>query len=276
MNRILRAASLALLVPGLLFAQQQPSAPPSSDAPPAAASTPAPVDAPQPQPAPALPDEPAALEPTGPIAVFDTSMGRIVCRLFDKEAPVTVANFVGLAEGTKDWTNPETKQPEHGKPLYDGTIFHRVIPGFMIQGGDPMGNGSGDPGYLFNDEFNPNLNFDVPGRLAMANSGPDTDGSQFFITEAPQDHLNQHYTIFGQCDDHSVLVVQSIARVERDANDKPLTPVVLEKVTIVPPGQPLPPAPVQPREPSTPNTPGTTPSPGAPTQTATPPGGAGV
>jgi peptidyl-prolyl cis-trans isomerase A (cyclophilin A) len=191
-------------------------------------------------------------QPTGPTVVFDTSMGRITCKLFEKEAPETVANFVGLAQGTKDWTNPVTHQKMQGKPLYDGTTFHRVIPGFMIQGGDPLGNGEGDPGYYVNDEFDPNLNFDVPGRLAMANSGPNTDGSQFFVTEAPYDSLDQHYTIFGQCDPHSVIVVQSIARVERDAKDKPLDPVVLKKVTIVRDGQPMPPSPVETTAPAAP------------------------
>lgn len=181
-----------------------------------------------------------APQPTGPTVLFDTSMGRMTCRLFDKEAPEAVANFVGLAEGTKDWTDPATKQKMQGKRFYDGTTFHRVIPGFMIQGGDPLGTGQGDPGYLFKDEFDPNLNFDVPGRLAMANSGPDTNGSQFFITEAPADFLDQKYTIFGQCDDASVWVVKSIARVNRDANDKPVEPVVLKKVTIIPAGQPVP------------------------------------
>ena len=196
-------------------------------------------------PAPELPDSPGAqapqqVEPTGPTVVMDTSMGRITCRLFDKQAPQTVANFIGLADGTKDWTNPGTHEKEHGKPLYDGTTFHRVIPGFMAQGGDPMGDGTGDPGYFIQDEIDPSLMFDVAGRLAMANSGPNTDGSQFFITEEPQPSLNGHYTIFGQCDPSSVLVVKTITRVERDARDKPLTPVVLKKVTIVPVGQPLP------------------------------------
>jgi len=192
-----------------------------------------------------LPDSPDAEaqvspQPSGPTAVFDTSMGRMTCRLFSRIAPNTVANFIGLAEGTKDWTDPATHQKMHDKPLYNGTIFHRVIPDFMIQGGDPLGTGMGDPGYYINDEFDPNLNFDVAGRLAMANSGPNTDGSQFFITVAPYPSLNQHYTIFGQCDPHSVLVAQSITEVERDTNNKPLQPVVLYKVTIVPNGQPLP------------------------------------
>ena len=181
--------------------------------------------------------------PNGPFVVMDTSMGRITCQFFQKQAPVAVANFIGLAEGTKDWTDPATKKVEHNKPFYDGTIFHRVIPGFMIQGGDRLGTGMGDPGYTFNDEFDPNLNFDVPGRLAMANSGPNTNGSQFFITEQAYPTLDQQYTIFGQCDEPSVDVVKAIARVPRDGNDKPLTPVVLRKVTIVPEGQPLPPLP---------------------------------
>jgi peptidyl-prolyl cis-trans isomerase A (cyclophilin A) len=187
-------------------------------------------------------DAPAAL-PTGPTAVFDTTMGRLVCKLYAKEAPNTVANFVGLATGTKTWTDPITQEKVTGKPFYDGTIFHRVIPDFMIQGGDRLGSGSGDAGYYFNDEFSPALRFDVPGRLAMANAGPNTNGSQFFITDAPQPELNGVHTIFGQCDPHSVLLVQSIERVARNDQDKPLTPVVLNKVTIVPDGQPLPPEP---------------------------------
>jgi peptidyl-prolyl cis-trans isomerase A (cyclophilin A) len=199
--------------------------------------------------APPLPDSPdshAGPQATGPTAVFDTTMGRITCRLFDKQAPEAVANFVGLAEGTKDWIDPATKQKEQGKPFYDGTTFHRVIPEFMIQGGDPLGTGMGDPGYMFKDEFDPALNFDVAGRLAMANSGPNTNGSQFFITEAPEDYLDQKYTIFGQCDDASVWVVKAIARVNRNGQDKPLDPVVIRKVTIVAAGQPLPPAPSTP------------------------------
>ncbi|MGA7340652.1 MAG: peptidylprolyl isomerase [Terracidiphilus sp.] len=208
-------------------------------------------------PAQEIPDAPTAtaaamIVPNGPFAVMDTSMGRITCQFYQKQAPKAVANFIGLAEGTKDWTDPTTKKMMHHKPLYDGTTFHRVIPEFMIQGGDPTGTGMGDPGYAFEDEFDPNLNFDRPGRLAMANSGPNTNGSQFFITEQAYDSLNQHYTLFGQCDDASVSVVKSIARVERDANDKPLTPVVLKKVTIVPEGQPLPPLPAdeQPAQPA--------------------------
>ena len=195
-----------------------------------------------------LPDAPQAtaaamIRPNGPTVVMDTSMGRITCQFFQQQAPKAVANFIALAQGTKDWTDPATNKKQHNKPLYDGTTFHRVIPEFMIQGGDPVGTGMGDPGYAFDDELDPNLNFDVAGRLAMANSGPNTNGSQFFITEQAVESLNQHYTLFGQCDESSVLVVKTIARVARDPQDKPLTPVLLKKVTIVPEGQPLPPAP---------------------------------
>jgi peptidyl-prolyl cis-trans isomerase A (cyclophilin A) len=191
------------------------------------------------------------IQPNGPTVIMDTSMGRITCQFFGKQAPKAVANFVALAQGTKDWTDPQTQKKMHNKPLYDGTVFHRVIPEFMIQGGDPTGTGSGDPGYTFEDEFDPNLNFDVPGRLAMANSGPGTNGSQFFITEVATEHLNHHHTIFGQCDDASVNVVKTIARVERDPGDKPVTPVVLKKVTIIPEGQPVPPDPGAVAKPST-------------------------
>ena len=195
-----------------------------------------------------LPEAPQATaaaltQPNGPSVVMDTSIGRITCQFFQKQAPNAVANFIALAEGTKDWTDPATRTVEHHKPYFDGTTFHRVIPQFMIQGGDPTGTGMGSPGYKFADEFDPNLNFDRAGRLAMANSGPNTNGSQFFITEQPAEFLNQHYTLFGQCDDASVEVVKAIARVPRNSDDKPNTPVVLKKVTIVREGQPLPPAP---------------------------------
>ena len=170
-------------------------------------------------------------------------MGRLSCKLYDKQAPITVANFISLANGTKDWVDPKTLQKVHGQPFYNGTTFHRVIPSFMIQGGDRAGDGTGDPGYFFQDELDPSLLFDVPGRLAMANSGPATNGSQFFITEAPVEELNGKHTIFGQCDSHSVTLVGAIARVERNSNDRPITPVVINKVVIVPDGQPLPPDP---------------------------------
>jgi peptidyl-prolyl cis-trans isomerase A (cyclophilin A) len=197
-----------------------------------------------------IPDAPTATaaaltHPNGPTVVMDTSMGRIVCQFYQRQAPKAVANFIMLAEGTKDWTDPTTKKVQHHKPFYNGTTFHRVIPEFMIQGGDPTGTGMGDPGYSFDDELDPNLNFDAPGKLAMANSGPNTNGSQFFITEQAVDSLNQHYTLFGQCDEPSVEVVKTIARVERDSQDKPLTPVILKKVTIVRDGEPMPPSPAE-------------------------------
>jgi len=197
------------------------------------------------KPADNLPDAPQAsaavlIHPNGPTVVMDTSMGRIACQFYQRQAPKAVANFIALAEGSRDWTDPATRKVQHNKRYYDGTIFHRVIPEFMIQGGDPTGTGMGDPGYAFHDEFDPDLNFDRPGRLAMANSGPNTNGSQFFITEQAVESLNQHYTLFGQCDEASVLVVKAIARVQRNSDDKPLTPVVLKKVTIVREGQPTP------------------------------------
>ena len=200
----------------------------------------------------ALPEAPASnapvqIQPEGPTVVFDTSMGRMVCKLYSKEAPVAVANFIGLATGSKDYTDPTTHKHVQGKPYYDGTTFHRVIPGFMVQGGDPTGMGRGTPGYLFADEINPQLHFGSAGVLAMANSGPNTNGSQFFITVAPTPWLEGHYTIFGQCDDNSVLVAQSITEVPRDARDKPIDPVTLYKLTIVQNGQPLPPVPSAPQ-----------------------------
>ena len=188
--------------------------------------------------------------PTGPTIVMDTSMGRLTCKTFDKQAPMAVANFIGLAEGTKDWTVDATHAKQHGKRFYDGLTFHRVIPGFMIQGGDPVGDGSGDPGYMFDDEIAPELKFSVAGRLAMANSGPNTNGSQFFITEDAFPDLDGKYTIFGQCDSHTILLAASIARVVRDSNDKPTTPVVIEHVTIVHEGQAMPPLPSAPPAPA--------------------------
>jgi len=165
------------------------------------------------------------------IAKIVTSMGDINCELFPEKAPKTVANFIGLAEGTKEWLILGTNQWVK-KPLYSGTIFHRVIPDFMIQGGDPLGNGTGGPGYKFEDEFSSDLKFDVPGRLAMANAGPNTNGSQFFITERPTPHLNNRHTIFGQCKE--VDVVKAIARVERDlSNDRPKTDVVIKEIKII-------------------------------------------
>lgn len=176
------------------------------------------------------PSTTAAAKPT---AVIDTTAGKLTCTLFPDKAPIGVANFVGLARGTKDWTNPATGRKKHGVPLYDGTIFHRVIPEFMIQGGDPAGNGTGDPGYKFKNETSPDLTFDRPGRLAYANAGPDTNGSQFFITEVPYPSLDGHYTIFGQCDADSVELVKRIARMPRNGNDLPDSPVKINKITIL-------------------------------------------
>ncbi|HTR24923.1 MAG TPA: peptidylprolyl isomerase [Terriglobales bacterium] len=170
-----------------------------------------------------------------PVAIIHTSVGDMHCTLFPKQAPIGVANFIGLADGTKDWTNPASHAVKHGVPLYDGTIFHRVIPEFMIQGGDPLGNGAGDPGYKFKNETPSDLRFDKPGRLAYANSGPDTNGSQFFITEDVMHsaHLSGHYTIFGQCDDAAVQLVKKIARMDRDpSNDKPFKAVKITHIEI--------------------------------------------
>ena len=168
----------------------------------------------------------------GTYAIFDTTEGKIVCKLFEKDAPNTVKNFIDLAEGKREWTHPSTGKKSNDR-LYDGTIFHRVIPEFMIQGGDPLGKGTGDPGYKFKNETSPSLAFDRPGRLAYANSGPDTNGSQFFITEVPYPSLNGHYTIFGQCDDPSVELVKKVARVPRNGNDLPNDPVKINKITIL-------------------------------------------
>lgn len=168
-----------------------------------------------------------------PVAVIDTTAGKMRCTLFEKQTPETVANFIGLAAGTKDWKNPVSHVTKHNTPLYDGTIFHRVIPNFMIQGGDPAGNGSGDPGYTFKDEIVSSLTFDRPGRLAMANSGPSTNGSQFFITEVPTPHLNGRHTIFGQCDDATVAMVKQIARMASDPRDnRPFRPVKINHISI--------------------------------------------
>ncbi len=173
--------------------------------------------------------------PAGPpIAIIDTTVGKLTCTLFPDKAPIGVANFIALATGTKDWKNPVSGVTKHGVPLYDGTIFHRVIPGFMIQGGDPKGDGTGDPGYAFKNEVSSDLLFDKPGRLAYANAGPNTNGSQFFITEEAQPHLNGGYTIFGQCDQASVALVKQIAHMATDPmNDRPFRPVKIIHITIV-------------------------------------------
>ena len=166
----------------------------------------------------------------GLYAIFDTTQGEIIIRLFDKRAPKTVANFVGLATGTKEFTDPKTHQKTKRK-FYDGLIFHRVIPNFMIQGGCPLGMGNGGPGYTFEDEFHPELRHNKPGILSMANAGPGTNGSQFFITEGPTPHLDNRHSVFGEVVE-GIEVVHKIARVPRDARDKPNTPVVMNHVII--------------------------------------------
>lgn len=166
----------------------------------------------------------------GTYAVFDTTLGKIVCKLFPDKAPVTVENFTGLAEGTKEYTDPKTHKKAKGA-YYDGIVFHRVIPGFMIQSGDPLGQGTGGPGYDFEDEFAPGLSFQKPGILAMANRGPGTNGSQFFITVAPTPHLQNRHTIFGEVIEGQDVAVK-IANAPRDYNDRPKTSIVINKLTI--------------------------------------------
>ena len=212
MRRIVGIVSLACAA-ALAMGQSTPAAKPSTTA---------------------KPPTHAATASSKPTAIIDTTVGKMNCTLFPDKAPIGVANFIGLATGTKDWKNPVSGATKHGVPLYDGTIFHRVIPGFMIQGGDPAGNGSGDPGYKFKNETSPDLLFDQPGRLAYANAGPGTNGSQFFITEVPTSHLNGGYTIFGQCDEAAVGLVKQIAHMARDPqNDKPFRPVKINHITIV-------------------------------------------
>ena len=163
-------------------------------------------------------------------AEFITSEGNITNRLFDQEVPNTVANFVGLAEGTREWTDPRTNQKVK-QPYYDGIIFHRVIKGFVIQGGDPLGQGYGGPGYQFEDEFHPDLRHDRAGILSMANAGPNTNGSQFFITLGPTPHLDRKHSVFGAVVS-GLDVVEKIGAVQVDRNDRPVTPVAMTKVTI--------------------------------------------
>ncbi|HZZ39703.1 MAG TPA: peptidylprolyl isomerase [Acidobacteriaceae bacterium] len=167
----------------------------------------------------------------GTYAVFNTSEGQVVCRLFENEAPKTVANFTELAEGKREWTHPATHAKSSDK-LYDGTVFHRVIPDFMIQGGDPAGNGMGGPGYKFEDETKGSPHrFDKKGKLAMANAGPNTNGSQFFITVAGTEWLTGKHTIFGEVVEGQE-IVDKISKVSKDRSDKPTKPVVLESVVI--------------------------------------------
>ena len=167
----------------------------------------------------------------GHYAVLDTTLGEITCELFPDKAPVTVQNFVGLAGGTKEFVDPKTGERTK-RPFYNGLGFHRVIPKFMIQGGCPLGSGTGGPGYKFQDEFSKDLSFDRPGRLAMANAGPGTNGSQFFITVAPTDWLDNHHTIFGQVV-KGMDVVGQIVNTPRGSQDRPKTPMVMKSVKIV-------------------------------------------
>ena len=167
---------------------------------------------------------------TAPLmATIETSKGKFSCGFYEQQAPIAVANFVGLARGIRPWLDPKSDKWVK-KPFYDGLTFHRVIPGFMIQGGDPKGNGTGNPGYKFANETSPDLKFDKPGLLAMANAGPGTNGSQFFITEKTPAFLNGGYTIFGHCD--PVSLVAEIAGVKRSPSDKPDEDVIIKKVTI--------------------------------------------
>jgi len=170
-------------------------------------------------------------EKKGPLyATLKTSMGDIVIQLFDDKAPKTVANFVDLATGTKEWTDPKTREKVK-RPLYNGTIFHRVIPGFMIQGGDPLGNGTGGPGYRFEDEFNPDLKHSKPGMLSMANAGPNTNGSQFFIIQKPAPWLDGKHSVFGEVV-KGQNVADAIINVPRDLRDRPMKDVVIQEVVI--------------------------------------------
>src|SRR5215813_58970 len=224
--------------------------------------------------APTKPRKPAKTAPATRVepttAIIHTTAGDMKCELFPDKAPKAVDNFIGLVTGKKDWKNPATSAEEHNHPLYDNVIFHRVIPEFMIQGGDPMGTGTGGPGYQFEDELVPELLFDRPGRLAMANSGQNTNGSQFFITEVPRPELNAcfadggcekpfpppsnqvpkgwGFSIFGQCDDATVELVKKIAAGPcrrtacNSANSKPDNPVKISHIEILNPPKPSKPA----------------------------------
>ena len=224
--------------------EQQPAAAPAAPTPaPPPAAMPKPPPPPPPTPAPpAANDEVRApvasdladyvkdIKGSGPLmATFDTSLGTIHCQLFDDKAPIGVANFVGLATGKKPWKDPATGNVMKDKPYYNGLTFHRVIAGFMIQGGDPLGIGRGGPGYRFDNEIDRSLKMD-PGALAYANAGPGTNGSQFFIMEGSKPQLLGGYTIFGQCKD--VDVVAKITHVPTGPEDKPNSPVTMNKVTI--------------------------------------------
>ncbi|MCC6334082.1 MAG: peptidylprolyl isomerase [Myxococcales bacterium] len=165
-------------------------------------------------------------------AKFETTEGTLVVRLFPKDAPKTVENFVGLATGEKEWSHPGTGEKQKGVPLYDGTIFHRCIKDFMVQGGDPLGRGTGGPGFKFEDEFQSGRRFDKPGLLAMANAGPGTNGSQFFITVIPTSWLNNKHTIFGEVISGQEIVERVANVIPKGAGDRPKTDVVVKKLSI--------------------------------------------
>jgi len=164
------------------------------------------------------------------LAHFETTLGNFTAELFADKAPKTVGVFAGLAEGSREWTHPKTGE-RHKKPFYDGIIFHRVIDGFVIQGGDPLGQGYGGPGFQFEDEFHPDLKHDRAGILSMANAGPNTNGSQFFVTLAATPHLDRRHSVFGAVTS-GLDVVQKIGKTSTDRNDRPTTPVVITKLTI--------------------------------------------
>ena len=167
----------------------------------------------------------------GLYAKFETTLGNFTVQLFEDKVPKTVGIFAGLVQGTKEWTHPGTKEKHTATPYYDGIVFHRVIEGFMLQGGDPLGKGFGGPGFQFDDEFHPDLRHDQAGVLSMANAGPNTNGSQFFITLAATPHLDRRHSVFGKVVE-GLDVIHSIGRVPTDAQDRPRTPVVMNKVTI--------------------------------------------
>ena len=233
------ARSLPLFVAALLATASFAEAPAKTDAPktaPPAAGAPGTTTPPPPRGEAPKPDgssdvaKALGLKPGEKLfATFKTSVGDLTAELFWDKAPKTVLNFVELAEGKREWTDP--KGVKSKKPLYDGTVFHRVIPDFMIQGGDPEGTGRGGPGYKFEDEFNPALQLDAPGILAMANSGPNTNGSQFFITEKATPWLNNKHTVFGKVTS-GVELVSKITHVEKGPGDRPKTEIVLKKVLI--------------------------------------------
>lgn len=166
-------------------------------------------------------------------ALFETTLGTFKVRLFHGQAPKTVENFVGLAEGTKDWTHPVSKDVKTNTPFYNGLIFHRIIKGFMIQGGDPTGTGIGGPGYNFADEFHPDLRHSKDGILSMANAGPNTNGSQFFITLGPTPHLDNRHSVFGEVVDGMDIIKAIGNTVTNRANDKPKTDIIIKKLTII-------------------------------------------